>query len=240
MDMMPGVWDYGRIMVRSAREQDDGAVGFSKCIYPYRSSLVAEPIAPHGVAGSRGQTDATRRGCSVVDDQHVEELEQEDVGHPQIDGQEVALKHEASREVARVETVPEDHRGRECQSPKSEREACKRDPKSEREVREQDQPHQEEPRETAMIRGEPEHREPFEGKPTAGEEAAGSCQRMMGVESKACHKRSGQGEEAIDQRGRTGAGSTAGEEAGDQLRRTWIVEEHVRRDVCKIARRRRS
>ena len=186
---MSGVWDYGKIMVRSAREQDDGAVGFSEIIYPYRSSLVAEPVAPHGVAGSRGQTDATRRGCIVVDDQHVEELEQEDVVHPQIDGQEVALKHEASREVARVETVPKDHRGRERQSPKSERERCERD-----------QSHQEEPRETAMIRGEPEHRGPLEGKPTAGEEAAGSCQRTTGVESIACHKRSGQGKEAIDQR----------------------------------------
>ena len=74
LGMMPGVWDYGKIMVRSAREQDDGAVGFSKMIYPYRSSLVAEPVAPHGVAGSRGQTDATRRGCIVVDDQLLKSL----------------------------------------------------------------------------------------------------------------------------------------------------------------------
>ena len=91
-----------------------------------------------------------------------------------------------------------------------------------------------------MIRGEPEHREPLEGKPTAGEEAAGSCRRMTGVASIACHKRSGQGKEAIDQRGRTGTGSTVGEEAGEQPRWTMIVEEHVRRDVCKRAKRMRS
>ena len=62
LGMMSGVWDYGKIMVRSAREQDDGAIGFSEIIYPYRSSLVAEPVAPHGVFGSRGQTERLQCG----------------------------------------------------------------------------------------------------------------------------------------------------------------------------------
>ena len=227
MTIMTG---YGKSMVRSARDEDDGAEGFVKYVYPYRSSLVAEPVAPHGVAGSRGQTDATRRGCSVVDDQHVEELEQEDAGRPQTDGQEVALEHEASREVARVETVPEDHRRRECQCPKSERETCKRD-----------QPQQEEePAETARIHGEREHDQPLGGEPTAGEEAVGKRRRTTSAASIAGHKRSCQGEETTDQQGRTGAASTAGGEAGDQPRRTRIVEEHVRHNVCKRAKIRLS